>query len=77
MEYKGVFFNISNFKIQSKEPLIGPNSIVYVVEKINKNEKYIAKIINIKDIFEGNEQMIFLQESEMICKLDHPSIITN
>lgn len=75
MENKVFFFNISDFKIQSKEPLNGPNAIVYVVEKVNTNEKYVAKIMNIKDIFEGNEQMIFLQESEKICKLNHPSII--
>lgn len=72
MENKSFFFNTSDFKIQSKDP----HGNVYFVEKNRQKwNKFVAKTINIKDTFEGNEKMIFLQESEKLFKLIHPAIV--
>lgn len=75
MEAEGVFFNSNDYKIQSKKLGEGSYGTVYVAENTTSKQKYAAKIINVENGFDGYEQMLFLRESLILHKLDHPSIV--
>ncbi|KAK8835520.1 hypothetical protein M9Y10_044362 [Tritrichomonas musculus] len=53
----------------------GSFGTVFVANNINEKKQYAAKIININEKFDWNDQMILLRESIILYKLDHPSII--
>lgn len=53
----------------------GSFGTVFVANNINEKKQYAAKIININEKFDWNDQMILLREYIILYKLDHPSII--
>lgn len=77
------FHNLDNFFFKNENytftgTLLGKGSFgsVYVVEnKEDKNQKYAAKLIDITDGFDLNQQKMFLQESLIAYNLDHPAIV--
>lgn len=50
--------------------------VVYIAENTKDHQLYAAKIINTDTEFDRREQMLFLRESLLLHKLDHPSIVT-
>ena len=48
---------------------------MHLVENTIDHQQYAAKIINTISGFDGREQMLFLRESLLLHKLDHPSIV--
>lgn len=75
MDVEGVFFNTSDYELKSTELGHGAYGTVYVAENLNDSQEYACKIINTNKSFDGNEQMLFLRESLILHKLDHPSIV--
>lgn len=74
MEIESLFINASDLKLQSDELGIGPHGTVYIAEAIEDNTKYVAKIINTENNFDGNDLALFLKESLTMQKLNHPAI---
>ena len=74
MELANLFINASDYEIQSEELGKGPHGAVYIAEKSEDKSKYVAKIINVENSFDGNEQALFLNESLTMHKLKHPAI---
>ncbi|KAK8870882.1 hypothetical protein M9Y10_008780 [Tritrichomonas musculus] len=74
MEFEDAFFQINEYKLGEE---LGEGSFgnVYIAENVNDHQKYAAKIINTDAGFDGREQMLFLRESFLLHKLDHPSIV--
>ena len=68
------FFNASDYEIQYDGNDKKESDTIYIVKKVDNNEKYIAKSINIKNNFDGDEQMSFLYKSLIFHKLRHPAI---
>lgn len=75
MDVEGVFFNTSDYELKSTELGHGAYGTVYVAENLNDSQEYACKIINTNKSFDGKEQMLFLRESLILHKLDHPSIV--
>lgn len=75
MEFSNLFINASDFVIQSNEFIKGPHGSIHIVEKIENGIKYAAKIINIENNFDGNEQALFLKKSLIMQKLNHLAIV--
>lgn len=76
MSFDGAFFNIADFELANKKLGKGAFGEVVLVENINDHQLYAAKIINTtSNDFDGHSQMLFLRESEILHKLDHPSIV--
>ena len=74
MEFEDAFFQIKDYKL-GKELGKGSFGHVYVAENVNDHQQYAAKVINTDAGFDGREQMLFLRESLLLHKLDHPSIV--
>lgn len=75
MEAEEAFFNTSDYKLGKK---IGEGTFgtVYIAKNVESKKKYAAKLVNIEqNVFDGREQMLFLRESLILHKLDHPSIV--
>lgn len=74
MEDQSIFFNTSDFTIQSTNINKGPHGDVFIVENNSNKKEYFAKTIDLKYEFDGHEQVIFLRESVKMHELHHPAI---
>ena len=72
---KEAFFNNNDYKITSTILGEGSYGKVYIAENVHNGEKCALKNINIESGFDGQEQISFLQESLILHKLNHPSIV--
>lgn len=75
MDFEGAFFNTADFEMTSQKLGEGAFGKVYVVENVNDETKYAAKIVNTNGVFSGHEQMMLMRESQILHKLKHPSIV--
>ena len=76
MDFKGIFFNVKDFKLNERERLgKGSFGIVYTAENKKTHEKYACKIIEVEEMFDGNDQMQIMRESMILSQLDHPAIV--
>ena len=75
MNIEDVFFDTIDYELEPTKLGKGSYGTVYVVENLKNNEKYAAKIFDIDNGFDGHDQMLFLRESLILHKLDHPSIV--
>ena len=75
MKIEDAFFNTSDYTLTAEKLGQGSFGTVFVAENIYDKKKYAAKIINVDENFDGHEQMLFLRESLILHKLDHPSIV--
>lgn len=66
------FFDLTNFKAYPIESSYGTS---YIIEAVTISEKYFAKAINFDKNFTGNEPILLVQESTILSKIDHPSIV--
>lgn len=76
MDFEKIFFTSSDYKV-FKERRLGKGDFGYVcVAKSTKDKKeYAAKIIDVRDNFDGDDQKIILEEVFAFSKLNHKSII--
>lgn len=75
MDFEGAFFDTSDYELTDK--FIGEGSFgkVYIVNCLKDKLQYAAKIINPKNLAEGNQQMLLIRESGILNKLHHPAIV--
>lgn len=74
MNFKGAFFNISDFEAINKSLSKGAFGEVILVENVNDHQLYAPKIINMSnEEFDGNSHFLFLRESKILHKIIHPS----
>lgn len=75
MDFKGIFFNTTDYI--DTDTILGEGSFgkVYLVENVNDGTRYAAKIINVQNIFSGEDQMALMRESSILQKLSHPAIV--
>lgn len=74
MEIKGLFFNTKDFKLSDEKIGKGAFGTVYLATNKDK-QQFAAKILNIEDDFDGDEQLLLLRESIILHKMNHPSIV--
>ena len=75
MEIETCFFDTSAYTVTDKKLGEGAFGKVFVVKSKTGEELYAAKIINTTGIFSSRDQMLFLRESLILHKLNHPSIV--
>ena len=75
MEFESCFFDTSDFEPTNKILGEGNFGKVFVVESINEDTQYAAKIIKTNGVFSSRDQIMFLRESLILHKLNHPAII--
>lgn len=75
MEIEDCFFDTTDYEMTTK--LLGKGSFgkVYVVKNQTNELLYAAKIINTNGVFKSRDQLLFLRESLILHKLNHPSIV--
>ncbi|KAK8849869.1 hypothetical protein M9Y10_018456 [Tritrichomonas musculus] len=74
MDLEGCFFNTNNYQLTDELLGTGTFGSVYIARDLD-GETYAAKIIDIQDNFNGEQQNLLLRESSILHKLDHPAII--
>ena len=74
MDLKDIFFDIDDYYPTGKKLGKGSFGEVYVVQEKGGEKQYAAKIINQKELT-LQDQILFLQESLILPKLNHPSIV--
>lgn len=72
---KEIFFDTDEFKLTKEKLGEGTFGQVYVVNSLKDNKKYAAKIINSINMTSVNSQFLFMNESQILQKLNHPSIV--
>lgn len=75
MEIEDCFFDTSDYEVTNKKLGEGTFGEVYVVENQTSDKLYAAKIINTNGFFSSRDQLMFLRESLILYKLDHPAIV--
>lgn len=75
MNFSGLFFEIDDFNLTDKLLGKGHFGSVYIVENINDQKEYAAKIIKGDELVSGKEQQMLMQESIILNKLSHPLIV--
>ncbi|KAK8845896.1 hypothetical protein M9Y10_020824 [Tritrichomonas musculus] len=75
MDFEDAFFDSKDYELLDKTLGEGSFGTVYIAENIKDHQLYAAKVINTNTGFDGREQMVFLRESLLLHKLDHPSIV--
>ena len=76
MDFKGIFFNIKDYKINKRRRLgKGSFGIVYIAENIKTHEQFAIKIIDVDNDFDGDDQMLIMRECSILSKLKHCSIV--
>lgn len=75
LSIEDLFFNISDYTLNSRPIGDGCFGTVYVATNIKNNEKYALKIIKTEGGFNSTQQMHFMRESLILHKLNHPSIV--
>ncbi|KAK8844443.1 hypothetical protein M9Y10_024301 [Tritrichomonas musculus] len=74
MDVEGIFFNTKDYILSDEE--IGKGAFGKVYLATNKeNQQFAAKILNIDDDFDGDQQKLLLRESFILHKMSHPSIV--
>lgn len=74
MDVEGIFFNTKDYKLSDEE--IGKGAFGKVYLATNKDgQQFAAKILNIEDDFDGDQQKLLLRESLILHKMNHPSIV--
>lgn len=76
MDFKGLFFNVKDYQL-IKKPRVGRGSFgtVYKCKNKKTNIVYAAKIIDVSDDFDGDDQLTLMREFMILFKLHHPSIV--
>ncbi|KAK8900331.1 hypothetical protein M9Y10_002655 [Tritrichomonas musculus] len=75
MDFKDAFFDTDSFEPTGKKLGQGAFGEVYVVTRESDDKQYAAKLIKIQKTFTGEDQMMFLRESLILYKLNHPAIV--
>lgn len=75
MDINGAFFNTNDFKLTNRKLGEGTFGQVFIAKKLSDNSEYAAKILNVDENFNGQEQMMFMRESITLHKLHHPAIV--
>lgn len=74
-DLESAFYNTADYEISQIPIGQGAFGTVYIAENRKDHQKYACKIINIGENFNGHDQMLFMRESLILQKLDHPSIV--
>lgn len=75
MDFDKIFFNSKDYILKNTILGKGGFGTVYIVEKKDDHTFYAAKIINVEDDFDGNDQKLIMRESGILSNLSHPSIV--
>lgn len=70
-----IFFNTKDYKITNQKIGSGIFGSVYIAEKTRTKEKYAAKLINVNEDFDGDDQILLIQNCTKLSKVHHQSIV--
>ena len=75
MDFEGAFFDTTDYEPTNK--MLGKGSFgkVFVVNNTKDGKQYAAKLLNPDNMLKSKDQMMLLREVQILCKLDHPSIV--
>ncbi|KAK8852781.1 hypothetical protein M9Y10_017771 [Tritrichomonas musculus] len=74
-ELEGLFFDTSDFDLKDKVVGEGTFGKVFLAQNNSDDQLYAAKVIKTDGSFNGHDQMIFMRESLILQKLNHPGIL--
>ena len=75
MDFEDCFFDTEKYTLTNTKLGEGTFGKVYVVERIDDESQFAAKIISPFGMINSHDQMMFLRESFILRKLDHPALV--
>lgn len=72
---KDIFFDTEEFEDTKEKLGEGTFGKVYIVNSLKDKKQYAAKIINSSNMADPMSQFLFMSESQILHKLDHPAIV--
>lgn len=75
MDFERIFYSTKDFEISDSILSKGIFGTTYIAENLKNSKQFMAKIIDFKQNFDGDDQKVLLSEIVKYSKLNHPSLI--